>query len=160
MSNTAHKWVSLVVLGILAGCGDTSETAATDANAMRLLAEAREQNYTQNEQMWVRAPYFDSRRGSMSPHGSTVEIWVKLNTLAAFEANPEAPDWPVGTTAIKHGYDENENMTGRFLITRMETGWFFAAMTPDDRIMDSGQPDLCLTCHGGKYSWFRFVDFP
>jgi len=142
------------------GCGETSITAQADETALSLLAEARDQNYTQNEQMWVRAPFYETRRASTSPHGPLVDIWVKLNALPAFESNPEAPDWPMGTFAIKHGYDENENMTSRMIISRNSDGWFFAAFTPDDQIVTSGQPAMCLSCHGGAVSFLRFIDFP
>jgi len=144
----------------LAGCWETSVTAAADETALRLLAEARSENYMEASQNWMRAPYFETRRSSMSPHGPNVDLWVTRAVVEAFENNSDAPDWPVGSFAIKHGYDQDENITLRALIKKEESGWFFAVLTADDQIMHSGSPELCVSCHGGQNSVFRFIDFP
>ena len=144
----------------LAGCWETSVTAESDATALRILAEARSENYSTSGDGWRRAPYFETRRTSLSPHGAMVDLWVTSNVVDAFEENPESPDWPVGSVAIKHGYDENENLQSRAIIVRQADGWFFAALTADDQIVHSGQPEMCLSCHGGAVSYLRFIDFP
>ena len=152
------KWTGLVVLIGLFGC-DTSETALYDEEALKLLAMMRDQNYGQNEEMWGRAPGFETRRESMSPHGAKSEIWVTRNVIDMHEANLEGP-WPVESMAIKHGYDANDNLTSRALMVHQPWGWFYAVFTPDDRIIASGYPQMCKDCHPAASGALRFVDFP
>lgn len=100
---------------------------------------------------WERAPGWQKRKVTDSPHSSAKEVFIDPATVAALEAGGSLP---AGATIVKDGYDAS----GQFaIVAAMQRlpgdGWFFTEYRPDGTVVAEGDNvPLCTQCHQGNDS--------
>jgi len=137
----------------LAGCGDDEDPEG----AADLWARIHDQDY----QSWMRAPGYETRRSSSSPHGDQVDIFIN-DTIAAALAGDPITSWPVGSLIVKDGYDGGEFSIVAAMEKREDT-WFWAEWDTDGSSKYSGPAadvDTCTDCHESGADLVRAFSFP
>jgi hypothetical protein len=100
---------------------------------------------------WERAPGWQKRMATDSPHSSAKEVFIDAATVAALAAGDSLP---AGATIAKDGYDAS----GQFaIVAAMQRlpgdGWFFTEYRADGTVVAEGDNvPLCTQCHQGNDS--------
>jgi hypothetical protein len=98
---------------------------------------------------WERAPGWDERRTTGSPHSEAKEIFI--DPAVAATVGSGATHFPAGATIVKEGYDANGDLA---IIAAMQRqpgkGWLFAEYSSGGSVIEEGDnPPLCTQCHRG-----------
>ena len=98
---------------------------------------------------WERAPGWNDRRETGSPHSVAKEIFV--DPAIAATVGSGATRFPEGATIVKDGYDEGGDLAIVAVMQRLAgDGWFFAEYRADGSvIVEDEDPPLCTRCHKG-----------
>ncbi len=139
--------VCLVVC--VAGCGD--DQAPEEAAA--LLTRIRADDY----RAWDRAPGYETRRSSSSPHSEEVDIYIDPTIAGALTAE-SLDEWPLGSLIVKDGFDGGDLELIAVMEKRAD-GWFWAEYF-DGESKYSGKPDVCLDCHDAGNDYVLAFDLP
>jgi len=139
--------VCLVVC--VAGCGD--DQAPEEAAA--LLTRIRADDY----RAWDRAPGYETRRSSSSPHSEEVDIYIDPTIAGALTAE-SLDEWPLGSLIVKDGFDGGD-LELIAVMEKREDGWFWAEYF-DGESKYSGKPDVCLDCHDAGNDYVLAFDLP
>jgi hypothetical protein len=141
----------LVVLSLVAGCGDNQD----DAGARALLKRVQSESYRE----WQRAPGYEARRSSNAPHGGAVEIYVNDVVAELLALETPIDTWPIGSLIAKDGYSGG-SLELTALMEKREDGWYWAEYDDDGDPAYSGHPDLCIDCHRSGSDFVRAFGFP
>ena len=147
----------LLLLPLLAACGDDTETSDTGSSETGSSTSTTTTTVDETEILsglqtdfasydtWGQAAgvegVFDTPGGM---HGEAVQIWYNPTAMSDLTASVD------GATAFKEGYTDNAATTLE-AITAMTYvdgyGWFYAMFGEDGTVMDSGRMDMCIGCH-------------
>ena len=141
--------LSCLVIVCAAGCGD--DQAPEEAAA--LLTRIRADDY----RAWARAPGYETRRSSSSPHCEEVDIYIDPTIAGALTAE-SLEEWPLGSLIVKDGFDGND-LELIAVMEKREDGWFWAEYF-DGESKFSGNPDVCLDCHDAGNDYVLAFDLP
>lgn len=131
-------------------CGD--DQSPDDAKA--LLTKIRAENY----RGWTRAPGYESRRSTRSPHSGEVEIYVNSVVATAISTGKPLSTWPEGSIIVKDGWD-GADLELIAVMEKRADGWFWAEYF-DDESKYSGKPSLCTDCHASGADFVRAFPLP
>ena len=98
---------------------------------------------------------------SNTRHADESDVYVNP-TLADAERGRARTSWPDGSIVVKDGFSGGD----KSLVAIMEkTGgaWFFAEYNGKGESLYSGQPKVCLDCHGGRSAsgdWLYALELP
>jgi hypothetical protein len=143
--------ISLLLLPVLAGCGDNQD----DAGARRLLARVRADGYRN----WERAPGWPSRRATSAPHGETVDIYVNDVITEALVVAEPLTRWPEDSIIVKDGWDDSD-LEIIAIMEKRSDGWYWAEFDDDGDPDYSGHPDVCIDCHRDGSDYVRSFRLP
>jgi hypothetical protein len=98
---------------------------------------------------WERAPGWDERRTTDSPHSEGKEIFI--DPMIAATIGSGETEYPAGATIVKEGYDGSGDLAIIAAMQRLPgSGWFFAEYRVDGSVVVEGDdPALCTRCHRG-----------
>jgi hypothetical protein len=98
---------------------------------------------------WERAPGWEERRTTDSPHSSGKEVFIDAATAAAIGSGSDR--YPAGATIVKEGYDESGNLAIIAAMQRLDgQGWYFSEYRPDgSTIAEGDNAGICTQCHQG-----------
>jgi hypothetical protein len=133
----------------VAACGD--DQAPEEAAAV--LTRIRAEGY----RAWDRAPGYETRRPTSSPHAEAVDIYVN-SILADALVGGHLDAWPIGSLIVKDGFEGN-NLELIALMEKREDGWFWAEFFGDESKY-SGKPEVCLDCHDAGDDYVLAFDLP
>jgi hypothetical protein len=136
---------------LLAGCGDNQD----DAGARSLLERVRADGY----RAWDRAPGYEARRASHSPHAELVDIYVNDRIAEVLALGEPRDSWPEGAIIVKDGFSGSDLK----LVAAMEKrrdGWYWAEYDADGDPSYSGHPDVCIDCHRSGSDYVRAFSLP
>jgi hypothetical protein len=139
----------LLFLG--AACGDNQD----DAGARALLQKVRAEGYTS----WDRAPGYETRRPSHSPHSEVVDIYVNDRIAEVLATGEHDGAWPEGSIIVKEGFDGSDLELIAVMEKRAD-GWFWAEYDDDGDPDYSGRPEVCTDCHRSGSDYVRAFRLP
>ncbi len=100
---------------------------------------------------WSIWPGKEAMEEGTGVHGEYVTVYVSDNALPAAETGEET--MPDGTMVVKEGFNGDEELTGIYLMYKVEgydpenNDWFWAAYSPEGNINAEGKVDGCINCH-------------
>ncbi|HKP61036.1 MAG TPA: hypothetical protein VJV78_30105 [Polyangiales bacterium] len=145
------RWHHLPLALAFAACGDNQDPAAAHA----LWQDIHAQDY----RAFQRAPGYEARRHSNAPHGDKVIIYINDLVATALASSEPIASWPEGSLIIKDGFD-GPSLEIVAVMQKRSTGWYWAEYAPDGDASYSGQPQLCIDCHGSGADYVRAFSFP
>lgn len=144
--------VNAALIACLAGaCGDNQD----DAGARRLLTQVRTLEYRN----WERAPGWPERRSSSAPHSNEVDIYIDDTVHEVLVTGEPMPEWPVGATIVKDGWDGGE-LDIIAVMQKRTDGWYYAEYDDDGDPDYSGHPEVCIDCHNEGSDFVRAFSLP
>jgi hypothetical protein len=146
-----HARLAFLVLTVLAGCGDNQD----DAGARSLLERVRADGY----RSWDRAPGYEARRASHSPHSDLVEIYVNDRIAEVLALGEPRDTWPEGSIIVKDGFAGSDLKLVAVMEKRTD-GWYWAEYDADGDPSYSGHPDVCTDCHRSGSDYVRAFSLP
>lgn len=103
----------------------------------------------QTYRSWERAPGWQKRKTSDSPHSSGKEVFIDAATADALGSGTDR--FPAGATIVKEGYDASGTLEIVAAMQRLPgEGWFFSEYQADGSTIAQGNNiPLCTQCHQG-----------
>ncbi len=91
------------------------------------------------------------RRVARGPHGAFVEVYLDPVLLAAFLGETPLQAWPVGVAAVCESYPDETALQPQLynLMQKTPSGWRWAQLDGQRRVLSTDRPDDCIGCHGG-----------
>ncbi len=107
-------------------------------------------------------------RPGRSPHGAWHKVYVNRVLFEAVPLQPAAA--PYGTIIVKENYDSAKKLDKLTLMAKVQgyspatNDWFWAAVSPDGKVLAEGSPGGCISCHegmaGNDYIIIKNIDEP
>jgi hypothetical protein len=136
---------------LAAGCGEDPNAEA----ARSLLQRVRADGY----RSWARAPDYEVRRKSHSPHSDFVDIYLNDRIAEQLASGEPSDTWRVGSIIAKDGFSGS----GLELIALMEKrddGWYWAEYDTEGNASYAGHPPECTNCHRSGDDYVRAFSLP
>jgi len=144
--------LTLLLLSLLvAACGDNQD----EEGALALLDRVKADNY----RSWERAPGYETRRASHSPHSDQVDIYVNDQIAEVLALGDPQTAWPEGSVIVKDGFSGSDLELIAVMEKRAD-GWYWAEYDADGDPSYSGHPELCTDCHRSGSDYVRAFALP
>lgn len=151
--------ITLTVLSILLllSCSGTKERRLEPLTIENISGESLWERIT-TESDYHTYGYFENQKGILpgqSPHGVLHEIFVNADLL---ESIPVTNILPYGSLIVKENYTPDKELDKLTVMVKVEgynpehNDWFWAAYTPDGKVIVEGTPGGCISCHQGMKS--------
>ncbi|MDK2939115.1 MAG: hypothetical protein PWQ51_1279 [Methanolobus sp.] len=107
-----------------------------------------------NYKEWSIWPGTGAMEDGTGVHGEYVTVYVSDNAVSAAEVGGEM--LPYETMVVKEGFNEDEELTGIYLMYKIEdydpenNDWFWAAYSPDGNVNAEGRVAGCINCHSDE----------
>lgn len=99
--------------------------------------------------------YFENHIGVLpgqSPHGVLHEIFVNAELL---DSIPVSDKLPYGSLIVKENYTPDRELDKLTVMVKVKgyntehNDWFWAAYSPEGKVLVEGKPGGCISCHQG-----------
>lgn len=139
---------------VLGACGDNQDPQGS----VDLWTELQTLDYRSFE----RAPGYEVRRESESPHSDFVDIYINDVVSQALTEGSALTEWPVGSLIVKDGFTDDGELELVAVMEKREDGWYWAEYFDFDppEATYSGQPAVCTGCHSSGSDFVRAFDLP
>lgn len=156
--------ITVIFILLLLSCSGTEEIRFKPLTIDNISGETLWERIT-TESDYQTYGYFENQKGILpgqSPHGVLHEIFVNADLL---ESIPVSDEVPYGSIIVKENYTPDTELDKLTVMVKVEgynpehNDWFWAAYSPAGRVLVSGTPGGCISCHQGmKYNDYIIVE--